>query len=83
MSPCLPSSAAGSQNARLGYWVLTTFSFRTCSGAVGYVLTVVTIAWCAYSASSIFTSVLRMQSQRLLVAYPVAMVYACFRLSLG
>ncbi len=46
-------------------------------------LTVVTIAWCAYSASSIFTSVLRMQSQRLLVAYPVAMVYACFRLSLG
>lgn len=52
----------------------------TCSGTLGYVLSALTISWCSYSASAIFSSVLRLQEQRLLVAYPVGLVYAAFAL---
>ena len=47
---------------------------------VGYVLAVLSIVWCTHSASGIFTAVLRMDRQRLLVAYPVGLFYACFSL---
>lgn len=44
------------------------------SGTLGYVLSALTIAWCSYSASSIFSSVLRLSSQKFLVAYPVGLL---------
>jgi hypothetical protein len=46
----------------------------------GYVLSITSIFWCAYSASGIFVSVLQMQNQRYLVAYPVMLFYASFAL---
>ncbi|KAH8828054.1 Yip1-domain-containing protein [Flagelloscypha sp. PMI_526] len=49
-------------------------------GTIGYILTTLSIAWCTNSASGIFVSVLRMSDQRLLVAYPVALLYGCFAL---
>jgi len=47
---------------------------------IGYVLSILSILWCTYSASGIFVAVLRMQNQRLLVAYPVGLLYGCFAL---
>jgi hypothetical protein len=50
------------------------------SGLLGSVLSTVSIAWCTYAASGIFVAVLRMSDQRLLVAYPVGLLYGCFAL---
>lgn len=47
---------------------------------IGYILSALSIVWCTYSASAIFVAVLRMDSQRLLVAYPVGLLYGCFAL---
>ncbi|KAI0058072.1 Yip1-domain-containing protein [Artomyces pyxidatus] len=49
-------------------------------GLLGYILSCLSIAWCTYSASGIFVAVLRMSDQRLLVAYPVGLLYGCFAL---
>ncbi|KAG1591647.1 hypothetical protein G6F48_003162 [Rhizopus delemar] len=38
---------------------------------IGTLLTIVSILWCTYSSSGMFTSVLHMSEQRILVAYPV------------
>ncbi|KAF7315603.1 hypothetical protein MIND_00075700 [Mycena indigotica] len=46
----------------------------------GYVLSLLSILWCTYSASGIFVAVLRMSDQRLLVAYPIGLLYGCFAL---
>ncbi|ORY35695.1 hypothetical protein BCR39DRAFT_511542 [Naematelia encephala] len=48
--------------------------------AIGYVLSILSVIWCTHSASSIFVAVLRMDQQRLLVAYPVGLLYGCFAL---
>jgi hypothetical protein len=50
------------------------------SGAFGYLLSILSILWCTYSASGIFVAVLEMSDQRLLVAYPVGLLYGCFAL---
>lgn len=47
---------------------------------IGYVLSIFSIVWCSYAASGIFVSVLQMQNQRYLVAYPVMLFYASFAL---
>jgi len=47
---------------------------------LGYMLSSLSIVWCTYAASGIFVAVLRMSDQRLLVAYPVGLVYGCFAL---
>jgi len=47
---------------------------------IGYFLSIFSVLWCTYSASSIFVAVLRMSHQRLLVAYPVGLLYGCFAL---
>lgn len=52
----------------------------TLDGMVGYVLSVLSILWCTYAASGIFVAVLQMSDQRLLVAYPVGLLYGCFAL---
>ncbi|ORY46702.1 hypothetical protein BCR35DRAFT_322895 [Leucosporidium creatinivorum] len=49
-------------------------------GTLGYLLSCLSIAWCSYSASAIFSSVLRLSHQRFLVAYPVGLLYAAFAL---
>ncbi|KIK67375.1 hypothetical protein GYMLUDRAFT_55157 [Collybiopsis luxurians FD-317 M1] len=52
----------------------------TLDGSFGYILSLLSIIWCTYSASGIFVAVLRMSDQRLLVAYPVGLLYGCFAL---
>jgi hypothetical protein len=47
-------------------------------GMVGLVLSMLVIVWCAISASGIFVSVLEMKEQRLLVAYPLGLLYSAF-----
>ncbi|KAB5595119.1 Protein YIPF5 [Ceratobasidium theobromae] len=49
-------------------------------GAIGYLLSILSVIWCTYAASGIFVAVLRMSDQRLLVAYPVGLLYGCFAL---
>ncbi|KAI7858624.1 hypothetical protein BDC45DRAFT_433639 [Circinella umbellata] len=49
-------------------------------GFVGLLLTAVSILWCTFSSSGMFTSVLHMSEQRFLVAYPVGLFYASFAL---
>lgn len=52
----------------------------TLNGMLGYMLSSLSIIWCTYAASGIFVAVLRMSDQRLLVAYPVGLLYGCFAL---
>ncbi|KAI7871020.1 hypothetical protein BDF14DRAFT_1767567 [Spinellus fusiger] len=52
----------------------------TLGTVVGAVLSVLSILWCTYSSSGMFTSVLHMSEQRYLVAYPVGLFYASFAL---
>ncbi|CAO3670152.1 unnamed protein product [Rhizopus stolonifer] len=47
---------------------------------VGTFLSILSICWCTYSSSGMFTSVLYMSEQRMLVAYPVGLFYASFAL---
>ncbi|QRV94253.1 Rab GTPase interacting factor, Golgi membrane protein [Ceratobasidium sp. AG-Ba] len=49
-------------------------------GTLGYLLSILSVIWCTYAASGIFVAVLRMSDQRLLVAYPVGLLYGCFAL---
>jgi hypothetical protein len=51
-----------------------------CSGFIGYVLSTLSLVWCTYAASGIFAAVLHMSDRRLLVAYPVGLLYGCFAL---
>lgn len=52
----------------------------TMNGIIGYVLAVTTIAWCTHSAAFMFVTLLTMKEQRMLVAYPIGLVYTCFGL---
>ncbi|KAF8325176.1 Yip1-domain-containing protein [Cantharellus anzutake] len=52
----------------------------TLEGTIGYLLSLISILWCTYSASGLFVTVLRMSDQRLLVAYPIGLLYGCFAL---
>lgn len=70
----------------LGYCLLPMVGVSAISvvvaldGALGYFLSILSILWCTYAASGIFVAVLRMSDQRLLVAYPVGLLYGCFAL---
>jgi len=70
----------------LGYCLLPMVGIGAVSvmialdGMVGYLLSLISVFWCTYSASGIFVAVLRMSDQRLLVAYPVGLLYGCFAL---
>ncbi|KAJ3139069.1 hypothetical protein HK100_012099 [Physocladia obscura] len=50
------------------------------SGFVGLIMSILSIFWCTYSASLMFVTVLSMSEQRLLVAYPVGLLYSAFAL---
>ena len=45
---------------------------------VGLFLNSVIILWCTLSSSNMFVSVLSMKDQRLLIAYPIGLLYTCF-----
>lgn len=47
---------------------------------LGIVATVAVVLWCAISASKLFVRALDMQHQRILIAYPCALVYSVFAL---
>ena len=49
-------------------------------GIIGFTFSALSIILCTYAASGIFVAVLRMSEQRLLVAYPVGLLYGCFAL---
>ena len=49
-------------------------------GPLGLVVAALTVSWCTYAASTMFVTVLQMTNQRLLVAYPVAVLYSSFAL---
>lgn len=46
--------------------------------ALGYICAAFSIAWCTYSASAIFVTVLQLSDMRVLVAYPLALFYGVF-----
>ena len=54
--------------------------FIKLNGVIGFAVSPLFILWCCTSASGIFVSILNMQNQRFLVAYPVGLFYACFAL---
>jgi len=70
----------------LGYCLLPMVGVAAVSvvtplnGVIGLMLSFLSIVWCTASASGIFVVVLRMSEQRLLVAYPIALLYGCFAL---
>ncbi|CED84063.1 Rab GTPase interacting factor, Golgi membrane protein [Phaffia rhodozyma] len=70
----------------LGYCLLPMVGLGTIGMGVGmdrplgYALSFLSVLWCTHSASSIFVAVLRMSDQRLLVAYPIMLLYGCFAL---
>ncbi|CAK5281554.1 unnamed protein product [Mycena citricolor] len=72
--------------AVLGYCLLPLVGVGVVSvmvaldGVFGYLLSTLSILWCTYAASGIFVAVLRMSDQRLLVAYPIGLLYGCFAL---
>lgn len=50
------------------------------TGSIGTILTGIAIAWCSFSASKLFVTVLAMDHQQPLVAYPCALLYGVFAL---
>ncbi|WFD36443.1 hypothetical protein MCUN1_003322 [Malassezia cuniculi] len=54
--------------------------FVRLDGWFGSIISPLFILWCSTSASGIFVSILGMHNQRVLVAYPVGLFYACFAL---
>ncbi|KAI8610706.1 hypothetical protein BC830DRAFT_1144530 [Chytriomyces sp. MP71] len=54
--------------------------FFVFSGTVGLIMSALSVFWCTYSASLMFVTVLSMSEQRLLVAYPVGLLYSAFAL---
>ncbi|KAK6199274.1 uncharacterized protein RJT21DRAFT_121584 [Scheffersomyces amazonensis] len=47
---------------------------------VGYILSILAVIWCTYSASGFFVAVLQLHNARPLVAYPLFMFYSVFAL---
>jgi len=70
----------------LGYCLLPMVLLAFCSllyslnGYVGFVLALTCIGWCTHSAALMFVKVLSLVEQRLLVAYPIGLLYTCFAL---
>eukprot|EP01117_Protostelium_nocturnum_P012302 TRINITY_DN4529_c0_g1_i1.p1 TRINITY_DN4529_c0_g1~~TRINITY_DN4529_c0_g1_i1.p1 ORF type:complete len:228 (-),score=88.14 TRINITY_DN4529_c0_g1_i1:185-868(-) len=58
---------------------LSSFPFPP-SQIVGFVIAMVIVLFCTYSASSAFVRVMGTNDQKFLLAYPVALIYASFAL---
>lgn len=50
------------------------------NGLVGTVFSVLTVSWCAWSASKLFVTALSLHNQQALVLYPCALLYGVFAL---
>jgi len=50
------------------------------TGVLGLLLTALSVLWCTHSAARMFSSVLQLHNQQLLVAYPCSLLYAVFAL---
>ncbi|RKP12984.1 hypothetical protein BJ684DRAFT_234, partial [Piptocephalis cylindrospora] len=50
------------------------------TGYVGGASATLAVSWCTYAASGIFSVVMGMNDQRLLVAYPICLLYTSFAL---
>uniref|UniRef100_A0A7S2G127 Protein YIPF n=1 Tax=Octactis speculum TaxID=3111310 RepID=A0A7S2G127_9STRA len=50
----------------------------TLSGAVGNAFALLAVVWCTVTATRLFEQALSMKKQRLLIAYPVGLLYSCF-----
>eukprot|EP00026_Physarum_polycephalum_P017124 Phypoly_transcript_18231.p1 GENE.Phypoly_transcript_18231~~Phypoly_transcript_18231.p1 ORF type:complete len:223 (+),score=32.15 Phypoly_transcript_18231:53-721(+) len=50
------------------------------NGFFGFILAALCIGWCTHSAALMFVKVLSLVEQRLLVAYPIGLLYTCFAL---
>ena len=50
------------------------------SGLFGTILSLITVAWCALSASKLFVTALSLHNQQALVLYPCALLYGVFAL---
>ena len=78
--------SAGCVISILGYCLLPIValsgitSFIKLQGLIAMVLSALSITWCSLSASKMFVTVLAMDSQQLLVAYPCALLYGVFTL---
>lgn len=70
----------------LGYCLLPMVLLSSISallslnGLNAFILSTISVLWCANSASVMFVTVLSMKDQRFLVAYPVALLYSAFAL---
>lgn len=70
----------------LGYCLLPMVILSSVSvilslqGIIGLILTIATVIWCSFSASSIFTAALTLKEQFLLVIYPCLLLYGLFAL---
>lgn len=70
----------------LGYcllpMVLLAFfsAFLATTGHLMFLLTVLAVAWCTWRASEMMVLAMDVQHERLLVAYPIGLFYACFAL---
>ncbi|VDO83875.1 unnamed protein product [Schistosoma mattheei] len=59
--------------------IIFVFSYIFIS-ILGVVLTATVVSWCTIASSKLFVRSLDMQHQRILVAYPCALVYCVFAL---
>ncbi|KAJ1549619.1 hypothetical protein HK405_004264 [Cladochytrium tenue] len=60
--------------------ILSFLSMLVWNKILVMVLSSLSVLWCTYSASLMFVTVLSMSEQRMLVAYPVALLYSAFAL---
>ncbi|RKP19903.1 YIPF5-like protein [Rozella allomycis CSF55] len=77
----------GSRTASvLGYCLLPLVFLALLSLALdlktyfGLVISLMCILWCTYSSSTIFSKVLNLKEQRILIAYPIGLLYTIFAL---
>lgn len=56
--------------------------FITINSPLGYILLSISVIWCTYSASTMFVMELGMVGQRVLVGYPIGLLYTSFALLL-
>jgi hypothetical protein len=63
-----------------GLHVIVLILQQSLRNPVGYLIAAVAVAWSTWSSSKMFVAVCHMRDQRLLVAYPIALIYSTFAL---
>mmetsp|Transcript_45024 Transcript_45024/g.70590 ORF Transcript_45024/g.70590 Transcript_45024/m.70590 type:complete len:148 (-) Transcript_45024:110-553(-) len=61
--------------------LLAFFSiFFSATGTIMFILTALVVGWCAWRSSDMMVLAMEVQNEKALVAYPIALFYACFAL---